>query len=68
MRKLIFGALAGLLVTGLIPATAAAQGPAPGAPGTHPSWLPANKTGFGTAHDRSSNVWFTLQGGQMSEV
>ncbi|MER6799857.1 glucan 1,4-alpha-glucosidase, partial [Amycolatopsis mediterranei] len=68
MRKLIFGALAGLLVTGLIPATAAAQGEAPGAPGTHPSWLPANKTGFGTAHDRSSNVWFTLQGGQLSEV
>ncbi|MEV7093366.1 glycoside hydrolase family 15 protein [Amycolatopsis sp. NPDC051045] len=69
MRKLIFGALAGLLVTGLLPATAAAQGgAAPGAPGAHPSWLPANKTGFGTARDRGSNVWFTLQGGQMSEV
>ena len=70
MRKLLLPALAGLLVTGLIPATAAAQGggEAPGAPGAHPSWLPANKTGFGTAHNRSSNVWFTLQGGQMSEV
>jgi len=70
MRKLMFGALAGLLVTGLIPATAAAQGggEAPGAPGAHPSWLPANKTGFGTARDRGSNVWFTLQGGQLSEV
>lgn len=68
MRKLMVPALAGLLVTGLIPATAAAQGTAPGAPGAHPSWLPANKTGFGTAHDRGSNVWFTLQGGQMSEV
>ncbi|WP_328448167.1 glycoside hydrolase family 15 protein [Amycolatopsis sp. NBC_00438] len=68
MRKLMVSALAGLLVTGLIPATAAAQGTAPGAPGAHPSWLPANKTGFGTAHDRSSNVWFTLQGGQLSEV
>jgi glucoamylase len=68
MRKLMFGALAGLLVTGLIPGMAAAAGEAPGAPGAHPSWLPANKTGFGTAHDRSSNVWFTLQGGQLSEV
>src|SRR3954471_5805735 len=68
MRKLMFGALAGLLVTGLIPGIAAAAGEAPGAPGAHPSWLPANKTGFGTAHDRSSNVWFTLQGGQLSEV
>ncbi|MEU4251295.1 glycoside hydrolase family 15 protein [Amycolatopsis sp. NPDC026612] len=70
MRKFIFGALAGLLVTGLVPATAVArpEGQAPGAPGAHPSWLPANKTGFGTARDRDSNVWFTLQGGQLSEV
>ena len=69
MRKLMLPALAALLVTGLVPATAAAQaGEAPGAPGAHPSWLPANKTGFGTARGRASNVWFTLQGGQLSEV
>ncbi|QXV61326.1 glycoside hydrolase family 15 protein [Amycolatopsis sp. TNS106] len=69
MRKLVLPALAGVLIAGLVPAVAAAQGgEAPGAPGAHPSWLPADKTGFGTARERASNVWFTLQGGRMSEV
>ncbi|UMP05657.1 glycoside hydrolase family 15 protein [Amycolatopsis sp. EV170708-02-1] len=69
MRKLVFPALAGVLIAGLVPAIAEAQGgEAPGAPGAHPSWLPADKTGFGTARERASNVWFTLQGGRMSEV
>ncbi|MGY6657852.1 glycoside hydrolase family 15 protein [Amycolatopsis sp. TRM77291] len=69
MRKLVLPALAGVLIAGLVPAIAAAQGgEAPGAPGAHPSWLPADKTGFGTARERASNVWFTLQGGRMSEV
>ncbi|MEV6912256.1 glycoside hydrolase family 15 protein [Amycolatopsis sp. NPDC051071] len=69
MRKLLLPALAGVLIAGLVPAVAGAQGGgAPGAPGAHPSWLPANKTGFGTARDRASNVWFTLQGGRLSEV
>jgi glucoamylase len=31
-------------------------------------WLPANKTGFGTSYTTASNVWFTLQGGRLSEV
>ncbi|MEU3627663.1 glucan 1,4-alpha-glucosidase [Amycolatopsis coloradensis] len=69
MRKFMLPALAGVLIAGLVPAVAAAQGgEAPGAPGTHPSWLPADKTGFGTARDRASNVWFTLQGGRLSEI
>ncbi|MDT7725781.1 MAG: glucoamylase [Actinomycetota bacterium] len=69
MRKILLPTLAALLVTGLIPGMAAAGGgAAPGAPGAHPSWLPANKTGFGTARDKASNIWFTLQGGQLSEV
>ena len=69
MRKLLLPALAGVLLAGMVPAVAVAQGgEAPGAPGAHPSWLPANKTGFGTARDRASNVWFTLQGGRLSEV
>ncbi|WP_370945009.1 glycoside hydrolase family 15 protein [Amycolatopsis sp. cg5] len=70
MREFLYPALAGLLVTGLIPAAAAAapSADAPGAPGTHPSWLPANKTGFGTARSQAGNVWFTLQAGQLSEV
>ncbi|MFF4597129.1 hypothetical protein [Amycolatopsis sp. NPDC001319] len=51
-----------------VPAASTAQGDAPGGPGTRPSWLPADKTGFGTARDHAGDVWFTLQGGRMSEV
>lgn len=31
-------------------------------------WTEADKSGFGTARSRKSRVWFTLQGGRMSEV
>ncbi len=37
-------------------------------PGKKADWTEADKTGFGTARTRSSNVWFTLQRGRMSEV
>ena len=43
-------------------------GPAPGGPGGNADWLPANKTGFGTSYTSASNVWFTLEGGRLSEV
>jgi glucoamylase len=33
-----------------------------------PDWLPANKSGFGTSYTTASNVWFTLEGGRLSEV
>ncbi len=33
-----------------------------------PNWLPADKQGFGTSHTLASKVWFTLQGGSLSEV
>ena len=36
--------------------------------GAKSTWTEANKTGFGTARARRSNVWFTLQDGRMSEV
>src|SRR5580692_3092178 len=36
--------------------------------GDRANWLPANKTGFGTSYSTASNVWFTLQGGRLSEV
>jgi len=38
------------------------------APGGNADWLPANKTGFGTSYTTASNVWFTLEGGRLSEV
>jgi glucoamylase len=31
-------------------------------------WAEADKTGFGTARGRQSKVWFTLEGGQLSEM
>lgn len=36
--------------------------------GAKSTWTEADKTGFGTARARRSNVWFTLQDGRMSEV
>jgi glucoamylase len=36
--------------------------------GANADWLPANKTGFGTSYSTTSNVWFTLQNGRLSEV
>ncbi|HEX5619942.1 MAG TPA: glycoside hydrolase family 15 protein [Solirubrobacteraceae bacterium] len=47
------------------PATAA---DAPGAPGAVANWTPGDKDGFGTARPLASKVWFTLQGGELSEV
>ena len=43
-------------------------GAAPGGPGQKAVFAPANKTGFGTAYGTRSKVWYTLQGGRMSEV
>src|ERR1700730_4626126 len=51
-----------------LPLKAQDQGVAPGGPGGKADWLPANKTGFGTSYTTASKVWFTLQGGRLSEV
>jgi glucoamylase len=44
------------------------SGSAPGAPGEKADWTEADKTGFGTAREVGSNVWFTLQNGRTTEV
>jgi glucoamylase len=44
-----------------VAATGAAPGAAPGAPGVDEQYLPADKSGFGTARTTSSKVWFTVQ-------
>jgi glucoamylase len=44
------------------------RGVAPGGPGGNADWLPSKKTGFGTSYTTASNVWFTLEGGRLSEV
>jgi glucoamylase len=41
---------------------------APGGPGGKADWLAANKSGFGTSQTTLSKVWFTLEGGRLSEV
>ncbi len=41
---------------------------APGAPGKDAQWLSAGKQGVGTSATLESKVWFTLQGGVMTEV
>ncbi|WP_130491890.1 glycoside hydrolase family 15 protein [Motilibacter rhizosphaerae] len=52
------------------PAVAASSGAAPGGPGTHATWEPADKHGFGTAIGTGTHspVWFTLRQGGLSEV
>ena len=49
-------------------AAPAAAATAPGAPGAVANWTAGDKDGFGTARDLGSKVWFTLEGGELSEV
>ena len=49
-------------------ANAAAAGPAPGGPGTLSHFDLARKDCLGTARNRTSNVWFTVAGGVLSDV
>ena len=56
-----------LLLAQLLPAMAQAQ-TAPGGPGTAPTWTPGSKEAVGTATSTESRVWFTLQGGVLTEV
>ncbi len=41
---------------------------APGAPGDHARWTSAGKQAVGTSNTLESKVWFTLQGGALTEV
>jgi glucoamylase len=63
IRKLAIAATGAALVLGPIaPAQAGpATGPAPGAPGADEQFLPADKSGFGTATALASKVWLTVQ-------
>jgi glucoamylase len=47
---------------------AAANPPAPGAPGDRHTWAPADKHGFGTATATGSEVWFTLRQAELTDV
>ncbi len=52
----------------LIAAPASARTRADGAPGTRPTWTPADKHAFGTSHTTASRVWFTLRERELTEV
>jgi glucoamylase len=52
----------------VLPATARAAQPAPGAPGAVANWTAGNKEGFGTSTAEAGKAWFTLAGGELSEV
>ena len=60
----------GLAATALVatPGAEAASGVAPGAPGATALWTAGNKDGFGTATTSASKVWYTLGGGELTEV
>jgi len=42
--------------------------PAPGAPGGDAHWMSAGKQAVGTSNSLKSKIWFTLEGGAMTEV
>ncbi len=46
----------------------ASTGEAPGAPGAASDWVTGDKDGFGTARGTTSKVWYTLHGGELSEI
>ncbi len=48
--------------------TLGTHGVAPGAPGSPADFAPADKHGFGTSRTLASNVWFTVESGELSEV
>jgi len=51
-----------------VAAPAAANPPAPGAPGAKHTWAPADKHGFGTAHQVDGNAYLTLRQASLTEV
>ena len=58
-----------LLLTCSTPLTAQNEADlAPGAPGDHARWTSAGKQAVGTSNTLESKVWFTLQGGALTEV
>jgi glucoamylase len=71
MRYAIAAGLLGLSVATALaaaPNAAGASGVAPGAPGARALWTAGNKDGFGTATTSASKVWYTLGGGELTEV
>jgi glucoamylase len=65
------GSAAALVAAVLVaapPGLATPRTEAPGAPGTASDWVTGDKDGFGTARGTASKVWYTLHGGELSEI
>ena len=67
-RLCVLVLVSALAAVGALATPAEAKPPAPGAPGTIHRWAPADKHGFGSAHQLESKAWFTLRQGSLSEV
>lgn len=62
---------AALVLLSFLPGNATAlslDSQAPGAPGKDAEWTSAGKQAIGTSNTLTSKVWFTLQGGALTEV
>ena len=71
MRSFRLGKTAVLIAQMLFSCSAMAQSEislAPGAPGNDARWTSAGKQAVGTSNTLASKVWFTLQGGALTEV
>jgi glucoamylase len=66
--KFRFSLALGLYLLLVIFPAVAQEHAAPGSPGTVSTWMPGNKEAVGTSTSTESHVWFTLQGGVLSEV
>jgi glucoamylase len=62
------GAALAIAASLLVTAPAAANAPAPGAPGARHTWAPADKHGFGSATALGSHVWFTVRQAELTDV
>ncbi len=71
LRTLVGPTALALVLSTVASPPAASAGPAESRVperGAKSTWTEADKAGFGTSRTRGSNVWFTLQGGRVSEV
>src|SRR5215210_4183558 len=68
MSPRVAGLLVSLFAVIAAAPAAAAKPPAPGAPGARHTWAPADKHGFGTAHQLEGHAYFTLRQASLSEV
>ena len=59
---------AGIVAMLALAGTAEAATPAPGAPGAVANWTRGDKDGFGTSRSLESKAWYTLAGGELTEV